>query len=226
VSDTVVVSGPAGGVACLTLNRPERRNALSMALRDEVSDALERLAGDQAVRSVILTGEGDVFCAGFDLDEFTAAEGDPVFGDRLWASSDRFHHACLRFPLPLVAAVNGPAVAGGFDLAVLCDVRLAAVTAWFSHPERERFNVVYSPLHELVGGAVARDLVLTGRRVDADEALRLHLVSQVTAPEELLDAACETARRIALAPRSVLVATKAKMIARAGIDVSTATLDL
>ena len=158
------------------------------------------------------------------LAEFT--DTDPAHQDRLWASSDRFHHACLRFPLPLVAAVNGPAVAGGFDLAVLCDLRLAATTAWFSHPERERFSVVYRPLRELVGGAVARDLVLTGRRVEVEEALRLHLVSRVVPPDELLDAACETAREVAVAPRPVLLATKAKMIARAAIDASTATLDL
>jgi enoyl-CoA hydratase len=224
VSDLLTLSAPQEGVVTLTLNQPGRQNALSIALRDAVSDALSVLAVDEAVKVVVLTGAGNVFSAGFELSEF--ADDDPAHQQRLWASSDRFHHTCLRFPLPLVAAVNGPAVAGGFDLAVLCDLRLAAATAWFSHPEREQFSVVYSPLHELVGGAVARDLVLTGRRVDADEALRLHLVSRVLPPGQLLDVAGETAREIALAPRAVLLATKAKMIARAGIDQSTSTLDL
>jgi enoyl-CoA hydratase/carnithine racemase len=224
VSDLLTLSAPQEGVVTLTLNRPERQNALSIALRDAVSDALSVLAVDEAVKVVVLTGAGNVFSAGFELSEF--GDDDPAHQDRLWASSDRFHHTCLRFPLPLVAAVNGPAVAGGFDLAVLCDLRLAAANAWFSHPEREHFSVVYSPLHELVGGAVARDLVLTGRRVDADEALRLHLVSRVLPPGQLLDVAGETAREIALAPRAVLLATKAKMIARAGIDQATSTFDL
>jgi len=224
VSDLLTLSAPQEGVVTLTLNRPERQNALSIALRDAVSDALSVLAVDEAVKVVVLTGAGNVFSAGFELSEF--ADDDPAHQQRLWASSDRFHHTCLRFPLPLVAAVNGPAVAGGFDLAVLCDLRLAAANAWFSHPEREQFSVVYSPLHELVGGSVARDLVLTGRRVEADEALRLHLVSRVLPPGQLLDVAGETAREIALAPRAVLLATKAKMIARAGIDQATPTLDL
>src|SRR3972149_5053429 len=78
----------------------------------------------------------------------------------------RSPRACLGFPLPLVAAVNGPAIAGGFDLAVMCDIRVAAATATFSHPELVFGDVVYSPLHALVGGAVARELAPTGRVVD------------------------------------------------------------
>ena len=74
----------------------------------------------------MLTGEGDVFSAGFDLKEFESAIDDPTFGERLWASSDRYHRTVLNFPLPIVAAVNGPAIAGGFDLAVMCDLRIAS----------------------------------------------------------------------------------------------------
>src|SRR5207244_2544809 len=104
-----------------------------------------------------------------------------AFAATLWASSDRWHRGCIEFPLPLLAAVNGPALAGGFDLAVMCDVRVAADTARFSHPEITFGDVVYGPLHDIVGGAVARDLCLTGRAVDASEALRLHRVSAVGA---------------------------------------------
>ena len=86
------------------------------------------------------------------------------------------------FPLPLVAAINGPAIAGGFDLAVMCDLRVAATTARFAHPERSFGDVVYGPLHDLVGGAVARDLALGGRELSAEEALRVNLVSAVVAP--------------------------------------------
>src|SRR3990167_2512316 len=158
---TIEVSGPAAGAARVTLARPDKRNALSVALRDEVSNALAALAADPAVKVVVVTGAGSVFSAGFDLDEFKQAAADPAFHRRLWESSDRFHRACLAFPLPLVAAVNGRAIAGGFDLAVMCDIRVAAATATFSHPELVFGDVVYSPLHELMGGAVARELALT-----------------------------------------------------------------
>ena len=141
------VGGPDAGVARITLARPDKRNALSIALRDEVAEALAALGADPAVRVVVLTGTGSVFSAGFDLDEFKQAAADPAFHRRLWESSDRFHRACLAFPLPLVAAVNGPAIAGGFDLAVMCDIRVAAATATFSHPELAFGDVVYSPLH-------------------------------------------------------------------------------
>src|SRR5207248_2604977 len=154
-----MVDGPRQGVATITLNRPDKRNALSIAVRDLVSDALDRLAGDEAVKVVVVTGAGEVFSAGFDLREFE----QPERAEELWASSDRFHRAWLEFPVPTVAAVNGPALAGGFDLAVMCDVRVAARTARFSHPELAFGDVVYGPLHDLMGGAVARDLCLTGR---------------------------------------------------------------
>jgi enoyl-CoA hydratase len=219
----VVVSAPVDGVVMLTLNRPEKKNALSVEVRDLVSDELDRLADDVAVRAVVVTGEGSTFSAGFDLAEFQ--NDDPAFVERLWASSDRFHRRCLDFPLPLVAAVNGPAIAGGFDLAVMCDLRVASQRAWFSHPELAFSEVVYGPLHELVGGAVARELALTGRRVEADEAERLGLVSRVVADADLQEASLSLAASIAQAPRAVLLRMKQKIIARAGV-VGESTLDL
>ena len=222
--ELILVDGPDEGVATLTLNRPDKRNALSIALRDEVSDALDSLALDQDVRCVVITGAGAVFSAGFDLAEFQVDA--PGFADRLWASSDRFHHTVLRFPLPTLAAVNGPALAGGFDLAVLCDIRVASEQARFAHPERLFGDVVYGPLHDLVGGAVARDLCFTGRTIDAAEAHALGLVSALVPAGELAGTAATIARQIAQAPRPVLVRTKAKVVARAAIDPSTATLAL
>lgn len=219
----VEVTGPVEGVATVTLDRPEKKNALSIAVRDEVVAALARLAEDEGTRVVVLTGAGSVFCSGFDLRDFEDPDEDHQ--RRLWDSSDRFHRACLTFALPMVAAVNGPALAGGFDLAVMCDVRLAAASAWFSHPERTFGDVVYGPLHELVGGAVARDLVLSGRVVDAAEALRLGLVTRVVPDGEVVAAAEEYARTVAEAPRHLLVRTKAKIVARARLAIG-ATLDL
>jgi enoyl-CoA hydratase len=221
-----VLVGPADdGIVVVTLNRPDKRNALSIGLRDAVSDALDALAADEEVKVVIVTGAGDTFSAGFDLREFEAAFEDAALADELWASADRFHHTLLAFPLPLVAAVNGPALAGGFDLAVCCDLRTAASTARFAHPELTFGDVMYGPLHELVGGAVARELCFTGRDVDAAEAHRLHLVSSVHAPDELMEAASELAASIARAPRPLLARTKAKAVRQARLDLRP-TLDL
>ena len=208
------------------MNRPAKRNALSVELRDAISDALDELAGDAAIKAVMITGAGPVFSAGFDLSEFDRAAADEAFGRELWASSDRYHDTVLRFPLPTLAAVNGPALAGGFDLAILCDLRVASTTARFAHPERTFGDVVYAPLHDLVGGAVARELTIGGREVAADEALAVHLVGQVVAPEALMTTAQEIIARILASPREVLVRTKAEALARAGFSAKSPTLDL
>lgn len=209
------VTEPADGVVTLTLERPEKRNALSIAVRDELTEELARLQRDPHVKVVVVTGAGAVFSAGFDLDEFQRID-DPEFADRLWTSSDQFHRALLDFPLPTVAAVNGPAIAGGFDLAVMCDLRVAVPEARFAHPEISFSDVVYTPLHDVVGGAVARELAYTGRSVDAEEARALRLVTSVVPRAELLDEARRLAAMIAVAPAAVLRRTKAKVVRRAG----------
>jgi enoyl-CoA hydratase/carnithine racemase len=221
----VLASGPDDdGVGVITLNRPEKKNALSIALREEAVALLGRMADDETLKALVITGSGGCFSAGFDLREFTLT--DPAHIERIWQSSDRFHHAVHRFPLPVIAAVDGIAYAGGFDLAVLCDVRIATHRATFAHPETALGPVVYGPLHDLVGGAIARELVLTGREIDAREALRLHLVTELTDPGELMDRALSLARRVARAPREVLARNKAKFIARSAISPETPTLDL
>ena len=209
------------GVAILTLDRSERKNALSIALRDAASDALDELATADQLRALVITGAGDAFCAGFDLEEFTR----PAISDELWSSSDRWHRTVLEFPLPTIAAVNGPAYGGGFDLAVMCTLRVVADTARFAHPEHVFGQVVYGPLHDLVGGAVARDLALTGRRIDAAEAERVGLATRVVPRAEVVDAAREIAAEIAAAPREVLLPMMAKIRRRAGFTPG-ATLDL
>ena len=224
--DEVLVIERTDEHATLTLNRPQKRNALSVELRDAISDALDQVAGDQSVKAVVITGAGPVFSAGFDLSEFEKAAGDEAFGRELWASSDRYHETVLHFPLPTVAAINGPALAGGFDLAVLCDIRIASTTARFAHPERTFGDVVYGPLHDLVGGAVARELTIGGRELDAEQARAVHLVGEVVPPEALPDAAKAAVARIVAAPRDVLLRTKAKALRRAGYAPGTTTLEL
>jgi enoyl-CoA hydratase len=223
--DHILVERRSDGVGIVILNRPDKRNALSIALRDEVTAALGELAADSKTMAVVITGAGAIFSAGFDLKEFVTAAGDADLDRRLWDSSDRFHHALLEFPLPLIAAVNGPALAGGFDVAVCCDVRVAAASARFAHPEFTFGDIVYSPLHDLVGGAVARDLCLTGRELSAKEALELRLVSAVVDDGELMGAINAITERIVKAPRDKLMRSKAKAIARANIT-ARATLDL
>ena len=221
----VLVSGPdEDGVAVITLNRPEKKNALSIALREEVVALLGRMAGDETLKALIIAGSGGSFSAGFDLREFAVT--DPGHTERLWQSSDLFHHAVHRFPLPVIAAVDGIAYGGGFDLAVLCDLRIATHRTTFAHPETAFGPVVYGPLHDLVGGAIARELVLTGREIDAREALRLHIVSELTDPRELAERTRNLARQISRAPREILVRNKAKFIARSAISPQTPTLDL
>jgi len=224
MTDLLVERGDAH--ALLTLNRPEKRNALSVALRDAISDALDDLAADEQMKCVVFTGAGSVFSAGFDLKEFTKAAEDEVFARELWASSDRYHHTVLRFPLPTIAAVNGPALAGGFDLAILCDLRIASTTARFTHPERTFGDVVYGPLHDLVGGAVARELTIGGRELDAAEALAVHLVGDVVEPDALPAAVEAAVERVCAAPRNLLMRSKAKALRRAGFDALAPTLDL
>ena len=220
--DEVLISKNREGVATVTLNRPEKGNALSMSMRDAVSDALDALAADEEVRCVVLDHAGDVFCAGFDLSEFRVQSEE--FQTELRASSDRFHRALATFPLPLVASINGNAFAGGFVLAVMCDTRIASTSGRFAHPDRLRHlprgwsQVVYGPLEALVGGAAARELCFMGRSVDATEALPLGLVSEVVEPQEL---AAETARlgaSIARAPRTELVSSKREAGTPARID--------
>jgi enoyl-CoA hydratase len=224
MTDLVVERGDEH--ATLTLNRPEKRNALSVALRDAISDALDDLASDDQLKCVVFTGAGSVFSSGFDLKEFDRAAEDEPFGRALWASSDRYHDTVLRFPLPTIAAVNGPALAGGFDLAILCDLRIASTSARFAHPERTFGDVVYGPLHDLVGGAVARELTIGGRELDANEALAVHLVGEVVAPDELAGAVDAALTRVCAAPREMLMRTKAKALRRAGFSAEAPTLDL
>jgi enoyl-CoA hydratase/carnithine racemase len=203
-----------GGVATLTLNRPDKRNALSIALREQVSDTLRGWWDDDAVRVVVLTGAPPAFSGGFDLGEFA----DPGLARTIRHTSARYHHAVWSFPKPIVAAVNGPALGGGFDLATLCDLRIASSEAVFGHPEI-KFGAppLFTPLRWIVGDGLARDLCLTGRRIDAEEAMRIGLVSRVVDGADLADEAHKVAMQIAEAPARTLVATKRYLAANQGL---------
>jgi enoyl-CoA hydratase len=206
-----------GGVWLLTLNRPKAANALSIGLRDALSDAVEVLSARDDVAALVVTGAGKTFCGGFDLSEFGPAAEDAALGARLWASSDRMHHAVLRCAVPVVCALNGPALAGGFDLATLCDLRVAQPGVWFARPEVEFAVPLFGPLRELVGGALARELCFTARRVELDEAVRVGLVNRVAGDRGALALALELAAQIAARPRADVRALKAKVVAATGL---------
>jgi enoyl-CoA hydratase/carnithine racemase len=200
-------------VAVVTLNRPDKRNALSIALRNEIEQCLGELAEDDGVSVVVIAGAGTVFCAGFDRHEFFVRE--PEHLKALMESTDSFHLRLMNFPKPLVAAINGSAMGGGLDMAVICDVRLAADNAVFSHPEiKFGAPTLYGPLAETIGGGLARDLCLSGRRIDAQEAHRIGLVSSVVPLDRLLDEAVAVANTIAEAPLTALKTVKRMIVDR------------
>jgi len=180
-------------LAIVTLNRPEKRNALSTALRREIVECLTELASHEKVKVVLLTGAGPSFCAGFDMSEF--AGGDT---ERIFAQARGYHRAVYTFPKPLIAAVNGPALAGGMDLAAMCDLRLAAEAATFGQPQvRMGLPAAYDLIRTVLPEPVARDLCLTGRRMAAEEALRVGFVSAVVSQDRLMEEALSMAMLIA-----------------------------
>ena len=207
-----------GQIAAVTLNRPDKRNALSSALRAEIARAFGELAGDDSVSVVILTGAGSVFCAGFDLSEFDQS-GDVVAHFTDDDNPVVFHTSLGTFDKPIVGAINGPALAGGFDVACQCDIRIAADTAVFGHPEiKFGAPTMFTQLSYIVGGGIARDLAMSGRRIDAAEALRIGLVSAVVPVSEIQDAAMARAQQIAEAPLAALRMVKATINARAPLQ--------
>jgi enoyl-CoA hydratase len=186
------------GVARLTLRRQARRNALSLELRRELAAALHRIVEGRRAGCTLITGAGDAFCAGMDVTQFG---GDDANRRAIAESTEVFFRALLDHPLPIVAAVNGPALGGGFVLALLCDIRIAGASASFGFPEAARgIPPSYAAARAALPAAVARDLTVTGRVIGADEALRLGVVTQLASDDELADRAQALAAGIAALP--------------------------
>jgi enoyl-CoA hydratase len=196
------VEVPSEGVVLLTLDLPERRNAMTTELTDAWQTELAAIAADPAVRAIVVTGEGKAFCAGGDLAWI--AESPDLSVDAIRARMLPFYRAWLgirSLEVPSIAAINGPAVGAGLCLALACDLRYAATTATMSAPFTQlgmhAGMAATWLLPEAVGLPAAKELLLTGRTVDADEALRIGLVNGVCEPEALLATALDTAQRIA-----------------------------
>ncbi|HEU4980405.1 MAG TPA: enoyl-CoA hydratase/isomerase family protein [Solirubrobacterales bacterium] len=197
-------------VAIVTLQRPEKRNALSIDLRVELAEAFGALGEDGEVGAVVLTGAGSAFCSGMDTTQFG---GDRAHKERLVETSIACFRAVGWCPRPVIAAVNGPALAGGFALALLCDLRLAAEEASFGFPELPRgIPPSYASARAALPAPVAAELTLTGRLLDASGALRIGIVGAVHPAAELMTRTVELAGRIASGPRQAVAETKRRIL--------------
>ena len=216
------VETPAPGVVLVRLNRPERLNAIDHALLGELEAACDRLAADASARAVVLTGAGRGFCAGLDVKDFGPGVPDasaPVaerlrFQERMASLPVRLRS----LPQPVMAAVNGPCVGGGFALCLGADIRLCSTEATFGNAaillglSGAEMGMSYH-LPRIVGTSVAADWMLSGRTVSAEEADRRGLVSEVVEPARLLDRAVEVASQIAaLSPLAVEMTKRALQV--------------
>src|ERR1700688_2847774 len=199
------------GVATITLNRPEKRNAISFELIDDLVRALSEVAKSDAI-VLIITGAGKAFCSGLDLDNLKALLGrSPEQNLQDSRTMVQLFRSLYEFPKVTIAAVNGAAIAGGTGLALLCDFTLAVPEAKFGYTEvRIGFvpAIVSTFLLRQVGEKIARDLLLTGRIFDAPEALRLGLASEVADPEKLQERARELAASLLKNSPASLLSTK------------------
>jgi len=201
----------AAGVATITLNRPEKRNAISFDLIDDLLRALDHVAKSEAIVAIV-TGAGKAFCSGMDLENLKALIGrSPHQNLEDSQTMVSLFRALYEFPKVTIAAVNGPAIAGGTGLALLCDFTLAVPEAKFGYTEaRIGFvpAIVSTFLLRQVGEKQARDLLLTGRLFSAEEAARMGLINEVVPPEKLMTKARELAALLMENSPSSLRATK------------------
>lgn len=196
-------------VALVTLCRPEKRNALSIELRVELADAFGALSRDEEVGCVVLTGAGSAFCAGMDVTQFG---GDLANRRRLVETSTAAFEAVGACERPVIAAVNGPALAGGFALALLCDLRIAGEGARFGFPELPRgIPPSYAAARAVLPATVAQDLCLTGRMIGPAEAMRLGVVREV-ADGDVVARSLELAEKIASLPRQAVLETRRRTL--------------
>jgi methylglutaconyl-CoA hydratase len=200
--------------AILTINRPDKRNALSRALITALTDAFGRAKADSEIRGVILTAAGTVFCAGMDLAELQESLSCPKENTPIWDDAQRLaklYDLIYTLPKPTIAAVNGAAVAGGAGLVTVCDLALAVPDARFGYPEVRRGLVAAMVMPHLlrhVGERMARYLLLTGELIDAPEAFLVGLINEVVPHGELQSRADALANSLSEGGPNALALTK------------------
>lgn len=202
------------GVMTVTISRPERRNAVDSATANALVEAFELFEATESVSVAVLTGAGGNFCAGFDLKELAAGSGNRLSED----GHGPMGPTRMVLTKPVIAAIEGYAVAGGLELALWCDLRVAAAGATLGVFNR-RFGVPLIDLGtirlpRMIGQGRALDMILTGRPVAADEALRMGLVERVVEPGRALEEAQRLARQIAGFPQEALRADRRSVLAQ------------
>jgi enoyl-CoA hydratase/carnithine racemase len=218
--EPLVLSRREGAVLTLTLNRPDKSNSLHPDLVKQLSAALKGAEADNALSVVVITGAGNSFCAGLDLELLVSWTTEQKLA--YLETATRVFRRVWSLPQPVIAAVNGPAIAGGFDLAAFCDIRLAAKEAIFGQAEINiGLTQIIHPLYKSIGLARAKELAMTGQNISADEAFRIGLVNHVYPREELMPRATELAAVLASKPQGALFATK--RLTRELIDLDTNT---
>lgn len=194
------------GVATIYLDRPEKKNALSTELFEDLVETLTAWRRDDAVAAVVITGTEEFFSAGLDLDTMNWQSD----ADRLrWYDATYYGYLeLLEYPKPTIAAVAGPTFGGGCDIAVFCDIRVSSPSARFGFPQiRFGLTPFVDPLQRIIGQSQAKLLVLTGRRIDAQEALRIGLIDQIAPEGQLLENAQSIAAEIAATTVPTVVRT-------------------
>jgi len=207
-----------GAVLLCTLDRPEKRNALDPDLIRELSSTLQNAGTDASLNVVVLTGAGRTFCSGLDLTHLSGLEPHQAV-DYLRSFFNLFRQV-YELPQPVIAAINGPAIAGGFDLAAACDLRVCSPAARFAQTELLLgLTQILYPIYKVIGLGRAKELALTAEAITAEEAYRIGLVNRVYPGEQLLDEAMKLAGSLAAKPRQALLETK--RLSREVIELST-----
>lgn len=216
----MLITEQRGAVLLLTLDRPEKRNALHPDLITKLTVTLEEAAENPDLNVVIITGAGKSFCAGLDLGFVLESSFDDkvAYLESVFAMFQQIYTQ----PQPVIAAINGPAIAGGFDLAVMCDFRLCSPEATFAQTEiLLGLTQMIFPLYKIIGLGRAKELAMTGEVIHSNEAHRIGLVNHVCDSEQLLSSTMSLAETLAARPRQALFETK--RLTRELIDVDTQT---
>ncbi len=202
----------------MSLNRPQVVNAYNIQMRDDFTQALSAVQLDPDVRALLITGEGRGFCAGADLTEFGSAPSQVIARQVRWERD--VWGQLVNLDKPVVAAVHGYCIGSGLEIALLCDLRIAATGTIFALPEVQLGMIPAAggtqTLPRTVGRSKALDLLLTGRRIQAEEALKMGLITRVTTPETLRDEAWQLADSLAELPVAAVAAMKQAL--RQGMD--------
>ena len=209
------------GYAVVTLNRPNEMNALSRTMRQELEDCFIRLETDADVRAIILTGGDYIFSAGMDIKEMAVLPDHEI--DDYFKSIVRYLKRIYSCPKPVIAAVGGIALGGGFNLASVCDLIIASESAIFGHPELKfGLNPLFNPLRQIVGMVKAKEIAMLGEPLGAKEAFRIGLVNKVASPEQFMAEAMNMAQELSRRSAKAIEAVKKVSLVAPQLDTSSA----